>query len=156
MTSPLLVLRVRNFRLFFVGQVVSNVGTWFQSIAQTLLLIELTGSGKALGVVAALQFTPLLLFGVHGGVVADRVRPRRMLITTAGLSALIAGALSAVTALGAINVWHVWGSALALGCVQAFDRPASQAFLYEMVGPDDLPQAVGLYSITQSSGPTIS
>ena len=151
MTSPLLVLRVRNFRLFFVGQVVSNVGTWFQSIAQTLLLIELTGSGKALGVVAALQFTPLLLFGVHGGVVADRVRPRRMLITTAGLSALIAGALSAVTALGAINVWHVWGAALALGCVQAFDRPASQAFLYEMVGPDDLPQAVGLYSITQSS-----
>jgi MFS family permease len=92
-----------------------------------------------------------LLFGVHSGVMADRVPLHGMLITTAGLSALIAIAFSVVTALDAVNIWVVWGLALALGCVQAFDRPASQAFLYELVGPADLPKAVGLYSITQSS-----
>jgi MFS family permease len=149
--SPLLALGVRNFRLFFVAQIVSNIGTWFQSIAQTLLVIELTGSGKALGVVTALQFTPLLLFGLHGGVMADRIPARRMLIATSGLSALIAAALAVVTALDAVDIWQVWGLALAMGCVQAFDRPASQAFLYDLVGSSDLPKAAGLYSITQSA-----
>src|SRR5690349_22501924 len=72
-------------------------------------------------------------------------------MTTAGLSALIAAALSVVTALGAVTTWQIWALALALGCVQAFDRPAAQAFLYELVGPADLSKAVGLYSITQSS-----
>ncbi|MFI5305780.1 MAG: MFS transporter [Polyangiales bacterium] len=151
MSSPFAALRVRNFRLYFVGQIISNVGTWFQSIAQALLVIELTGSGKALGIVTALQFLPMLLLGVHGGVMADRVKPRTLLLTTAGLAALLATILALVTALHVVTIWWVWGLALCLGCVQAFDRPTSQAFLYEMVGPEDLSQAVGLYSITQSS-----
>jgi MFS family permease len=142
---------VRNFRLYFVGQIISNVGTWFQSIAQSLLVMELTGSGKALGIVTALQFLPMLLLGVHGGVVADRVKPRTLLMTTASLASLLATTLAVVTALHWVTIWWVWGLALGLGCVQAFDRPTAQAFLYEMVGPDDLSKAVGLYSITQSS-----
>lgn len=150
-SSPFAALRVRNFRLHFAGQVVSNVGTWFQSIAQALLVIELTGSGKALGAVTALYFTPMLLLGVHAGVVADRVKPRTLLITTASLAALLAATLAVVTAAERVDIWWVWGLALGLGCVQAFDRPTSQAFLYELVGTEDLPKAVGLYSITQSS-----
>lgn len=149
--SPFTALRVRNFRLHFAGQIVSNVGTWFQSIAQALLVIDLTGSGKALGTVAALQFTPMLLLGMYGGVLADRVKPRQLLAITASLAALLATTLAVVTATGHVSVWWVWALAFGLGCVQAFDRPTSQAFLYEMVGPDDLPKAVGLYSITQSS-----
>ena len=151
MTSPLLALRVRNFRLYFVGQVISNVGTWFQSIAQTLLVMELTGSGKALGILSAVQFTPLLLLVMHGGVVADRVKPRRMLVTTAALATLIATTLAVVTALHSVSIHWVWGLALAMGCVQAFDQPTSQAFLYEMVGPADLSKAIGLHSITHSA-----
>jgi MFS family permease len=150
-SSPLHALRIRNFRLFFIGQVVSNIGTWFQSIAQALLVIDLTGSGKALGTVAALQFTPMLLLGMYGGVLADRWKPRTLLLTTAGLAALCAAVLALVTATHHVTVFWVWGLALGLGCVQALDRPTAQAFLYEMTGPEDLPKAVGLYSTTQSS-----
>ena len=117
--SPFAALRVRNFRLHFAGQVVSNVGTWFQSIAQALLVIELTGSGKALGAVTALYFTPMLLLGVHAGVVADRVKPRTLLITTASLAALLAATLAVVTAARHVDIWWVLGLALGLGCVQA-------------------------------------
>ena len=82
MNLPFGVLRVRNFRLHFAGQIVSNVGTWFQSLAQALLVTELTGSGKALGLVTALQFAPMLLLAPYGGVLADRVRPRPLLMVT--------------------------------------------------------------------------
>jgi MFS family permease len=150
-SSPFTALRVRNFRLHFAGQVVSNVGTWFQSIAQALLVLELTGSGKALGAVTALYFTPMLLLGLHAGVVADRVKPRTLLIITSSLAALIAATLAVVTASERVDIWWIWGLALALGCVQAFDRPTAQAFLYELVGAEDLPKAIGLHSITQSS-----
>jgi len=150
-SSPLHALRIRTFRLFFVAQIISNIGTWFQSIAQALLVIELTGSGKALGTVAALQFTPMLLLGVYGGVLADRWKPRTLLLTTAGLAALLAASLAIVTALDRISVLWVWGLALGLGCVQALDRPTAQAFLYEMAGPKDLSKVVGLYSTVQSS-----
>jgi MFS family permease len=151
-SPPFGVLRVRNFRLHFAGQVVSNVGTWFQSLAQALLVTELTGSGKALGLVTALHFTPMMLLGPFGGVLADRLRPRSLLMTTAALAALLAATLAAVAASERISVLWVYGIALALGCVQALDRPTSQAFLYELVGPEDLPKAVGMHSITQSSG----
>src|SRR5262245_41039305 len=98
MAAPFGVLRVRNFRLYFAGQIISNVGTWFQSIAQALLVIELTGSGKALGMVTALQFTPMLLLGPYGGTLADRLRPRALLMATAALAALSAITLAVVTA----------------------------------------------------------
>jgi MFS family permease len=144
-------LRVRNFRLFFIGQVASNVGTWFQSVAQALLVMELTRSGKALGILTALQFTPMLLLGVHSGVIADRVKPRLLLMTTASFAALLAATLAIVTAAHLVTIWWLWGLALGLGCVQAFDRPTGQAFLYELVGPEALQPAVGLYSTAQSS-----
>jgi MFS family permease len=150
-SSPFLALRVRNFRLYFLGQITSNVGTWFQTIAQAMLVLELTHSGKALGVLAALQFTPMLLLGMVGGVMADRLKPRVLLTITATLAGLFAAMLAIVTAMGVVNIWWVWSLAFWLGCVQAFDRPMSQAFLYEMVGPDDLGNAVALNSITQSS-----
>jgi MFS family permease len=151
MNLPFGVLRVRNFRLHFAGQIVSNVGTWFQSLAQALLVMELTGSGKALGLVTALQFAPMLVLAPYGGVLADRLRPRALLMITGVLAALLAATLAAVAAMARIDVLWVCAVALALGCVQAFDRPAAQAFLYELVGPDDLPKAVGLHSITLSS-----
>jgi predicted MFS family arabinose efflux permease len=150
-SSPFNALRVRNFRLYFIGQITSNIGTWFQTIAQAMLVLELTDSGKALGILTALQFTPMLLLGMYGGVMADRLKPRVLLTVTAVIASLLAFTLAIVSALDAITIWWVWSMAFALGCVQAFDRPMSQAFLYEMVGPDDLPNAVALNSITQSS-----
>jgi MFS family permease len=151
MQSPFGVLRVRNFRLHFGGQIISNAGTWFQSLAQALLIVELTESGKALGVVTALQFTPALLLGLYGGALADRLRPRAVLMATSGIAALLAIALATVTAMDRVTVPWVCAIAFALGCVQALGRPAAQAFLYELVGPDDLSSAIGLHSITQSS-----
>jgi len=148
---PFSALRVRNFRLFFVGQIASNVGTWFQSLAQVLLVIELTGSGKALGLVTALQFAPALVLGPYAGTLVDRLPTRKSLLVTSLLSALLAGSLAAVAALHGLHVLWVYAIALGLGCVQAFDRPASQAFVYELAGPDELQKAIGLHSITQSS-----
>ena len=148
---PFGVLRVRNFRLHFAGQVLSNVGTWFQSLAQALLVLDLTGSGTALGLVSALQFTPSLLLAPYGGVLADRLRPRKLLVTTSTLACVLAGILATVAALGRIDVGWLYGMAFALGCAQALDRPTAQALLYELVGPDELPRAIGLHSITQSS-----
>lgn len=130
MSSPFFALQVRNFRLYFLGQITSNIGTWFQSIAQAMLVMELTDSGKALGVLSAVQFTPMLLFSMYGGVLADRLKPRVLLSITAALAALFALTLASVTALHVINVWWVWSLAFCLGCVQAFDRPMAQAFLY--------------------------
>ena len=151
MNHPFGVLRVRNFRLYFSGQVLSNVGTWFQSLTQALLVVELTGSAKSLGLVTALQFAPMLLLGPYAGVIADRRPPRTLLLVTAGTAALLAATLALVTALGHITVAWVYVLSFLLGCVQAFDRPTAQTFLYEMVGPEQLPKAIGLYSITQSS-----
>ncbi|MDD9934769.1 MAG: MFS transporter [Myxococcales bacterium] len=151
MELPFGVLRVRNFRLHFIGQTASNVGTWFQSLAQALLVLDLTGSGTALGLVTALQFAPTLVLAPYAGVLADRMSPRRLLVVTAGLAALLAGTLATVAALGHINVTWLYGMALALGCVQALDRPTAQTLLYELVGPDELKRAIGLHSVTQSS-----
>lgn len=151
MSSPFRALRVRNFRLYFIGQITSNIGTWFQTIAQAMLVLELTDSGQALGILTALQFTPMLLLGMYGGVLADRLKPRVLLTITAASASLLALTLATVSMLDALTIWWVWGMAFTLGCIQAFDRPMAQAFLYEMVGPDYLPNAVALNSITQSS-----
>jgi MFS family permease len=152
MQHPLGVFRVRNFRLYFAGQLVSSIGTWFQSLAQALLVVDLTGSGKALGLVTALQFCPVLLLAPYGGMLADRMRPRALLMTTARIAALLAIAAAAVAALDRITVPLICALALALGCLQAIDRPTSQAFLYELVGPEELTKAAGVHSITHSAG----
>ncbi|ROO91277.1 putative MFS family arabinose efflux permease [Actinocorallia herbida] len=142
-------LRNRNYRYFLSGQVISNTGTWMQRIAQDWLVLQLThGSGTALGITTALQFLPMLLFGLWGGVVADRI-PRRKLIaaTQVGLAlpALVLGLLDVG---GIAQVWHVYVLAFGLGVATVFDNPARQAFVSELVGKDDLPNAVALNSAT--------
>jgi MFS family permease len=139
-------LHVRNYRIFAAGAVVSNTGTWMQRVAQDWLVLQLTGSATAVGIATGLQFLPLLLFGMYGGVLADRFNKRRLLMATQaalGLQALILGLL-AVT--GAAQAWHVYLLAFFLGCITAVDNPTRQSFLIEMVGRDDLPNAIALNS----------
>ncbi|HUF83084.1 MAG TPA: MFS transporter [Acidimicrobiia bacterium] len=139
-------MSVRNFRLYFFGQFVSATGTWMQSIAQMWLVLQLTGSGVALGITTALQFTPMLVAGAWGGVVADRVDKRRLLVTTQILSGGLAGLLAAITAFGVVELWMIYGLALLLGCVTALDNPARRAFVVEMVGAEHVSNAVSLSS----------
>ncbi|MCW2902482.1 MAG: major facilitator superfamily 1 [Streptosporangiaceae bacterium] len=142
-------LRTRNYRLFAAGQVVSNTGTWMQRVAQDWLVLDLThGSGTALGITTGLQFLPLLLFGLWGGVVADRYPKRRVLMITQvsmGVLALILGLLSVT---GQAQVWHVYVLAFGLGLATVVDNPTRQTFVVEMVGKADLPNAIALNSAT--------
>jgi MFS family permease len=139
-------LRTRNFRLYFLGQIVSGTGSWMQMVAQAWLVLGLTHSGVAVGTTLALQFTPTLLAGAWGGVVADRVDKRRLLVVTAGASGALALVLGAVTLAGVVEVWMVYVLAMGLGLVTAVDNPARRSFVPEMVPDDDVPNAVGLNS----------
>lgn len=153
-------LRVRNVRLYFIGQAVSASGMWMQSVAQLWLVYELTGSGTALGVTTALQSLPVLLGGAWGGVVADRFDKRRLLVITQALKGVLAGALGAVVALDVAELWMVYGFALLLGVVNALDNPARRTFVSEMAGPDDVANAISLNSAMLTSariiGPSIA
>jgi MFS family permease len=140
-------LAVRNYRLYFFGQLVSMSGTWMQSVAQGWLVLRLThDSGFALGLVTALQFLPVLLVGAWGGVIADRFDKRRTLLCTQTSMAVFAAILAAVTLAGVVQLWMVYATALLLGLGNAIDSPTRQAFVSEMVGPEDLPNAIGLNS----------
>jgi MFS family permease len=144
-------LRVRNFRLYVGGQIVSLVGTWMQRVAQDWLVLELTDSGIALGITTALQFGPTLLFSLWGGVLADRYDKRRILQITQATMALIALTLGLLTLGGAVALWHVYLLAGLLGITSALDIPVRQSFMVEMVGREDLPNAVGLNAATFNS-----
>ncbi len=139
-------MTVRNFRLYFVGQLISATGTWMQAIAQIWLVLQLTDSGVALGLTTALQFTPMLIAGAWGGVVADRVDRRRLLIATQVGSGLLALVLGVVTAAGVVELWMIYVLALLLGVVTALDNPARRAFVVEMVGTEHVANAVSLSS----------
>lgn len=153
-------LRVRNYRLFFVGQVVSNVGTWMQRIAQDWLVLSLAGSSTAVGVTMALQFLPMLLFGLYGGVLVDRFPKRRLLFLTQTSMAVTGLALAALTLSGQVQVWHVYVAAFAVGMATVVDNPARQSFVSELVGPDQLQNAVSLNSANFQSarlvGPAVA
>ncbi|UQA93585.1 MFS transporter [Streptomyces halobius] len=153
-------LRIRNYRLFATGQVVSNTGTWMQRIAQDWLVLSLTGSSGAVGITTALQFLPLLLFGLYGGVIADRFPKRKLLLITQSAMGLTGLALAVLTLSGHVQVWHVYLMAFALGLVTVLDNPSRQAFVVEMVGPDDLRNAVSLNSANFQSarlvGPAVA
>jgi MFS family permease len=136
----------RNYRLFFGGQAISLVGTWMQQVAQGWLVLQLTGDPFVLGLVAAAQFTPVLILGLFGGLVADQLPKRRVLIVTQAVAMALAFALFALTATGTVEVWHVLVLAIALGAANAVDMPVRQAFAVEMVGRDDVVNAVGLNS----------
>jgi MFS family permease len=153
-------LSIRNYRLYASGQVVSNTGAWMQRITQDWLVLELTNSGTALGIVTALQFGPTLLFSLWGGALADRYRKNRLLILTASLMGLCALTMGALILSGAIALWHVYVIAALFGTVTAFDGPARQSFVVELVGPDDLPNAVSLnaasFNLARILGPALA
>ena len=140
-------LRTRNYRLYFFGQIVSLTGTWMQSVAQAWLVLRLTGSGLALGTTAALQFTPILLAGPWGGVIADRVNKRRLIIWTQSAAGALAHVLGLLTLENVVRLWIVYVLAFVLGVVNLVDMPARQSFVFEMVGPESLANAVSLNSV---------
>jgi MFS family permease len=140
-------LRVRNYRLYFLGQLVSLAGTWMQQVAQAWLVLQLTGSGTALGLVVALQYLPVLLLGAWGGVVADRLPKRPVLIATQAAGGAIALVLGFLVAADAVELWMVYVLAALLGVVTAFDNPVRQTFVLEMVGPERLGNAISLNSV---------
>jgi len=139
-------LRHRNYRLFFSGQIISLVGTWMQSVAQSWLVYRLTGSSLLLGLVGFAGQFPVFLLAPIGGVVADRYSRHRIVIATQTSAMLLAFLLSALTLLGHIRVWEIMVVASILGVVNAFDIPARQAFIVDMVKSDDLINAIALNS----------
>ncbi len=141
-------LRVRNFRLFITGQLLSGIGTWMQWTAAPWLVLQLTHSGVALGVDAALGALPILLFGAWGGVIADRFDNRRVQIWTQITYAVLAAILFALDATGVVRVWHVYVLSFLSGTVGAIDMPTRQTFFLEMVGPQDLTNAMSLNTAT--------
>ena len=139
-------LRTRNYRLFWFGQVVSQMGTWMQRVAQAWLVLQLTDSPLALGTIATVQFTPVLIFSLFGGVLADRMPKRRLLIATQALMAVQALAFALLVTFDLITLPLIYALAAVLGVAAALDTPTRQAFVVEMVGPDDLANAVALNS----------
>lgn len=137
-------LRRRNFRLYFIGQGISLTGGWMQNVAQSWLVLHLTGSAAALGVVAALQYGPSLFVGPYAGVLADRYPKRRLLVATQTVLGLLALTLGLAVLTDVAQAWMVFVMAGALGVVSAIDYPTRQSFLYELAGPEELLSAVGL------------
>ena len=148
MSSTFSSLQFRNYRLWFTGALVANVGTWMQRVAQDwLVLTQLSdNSGVALGVVTALQFAPALVVSPWAGVLADRLDRRKLLMSTQGAMGLLAAGLGTLVLSGHVELWHVYAFALALGCVAAIDAPARQTFVAELVPGEKLANAVGLNS----------
>lgn len=151
--------RHRTFRRYFVGQVISSVGSWLQALAVTWLVLDLTGRSDRLGIAIALQFLPLLVLGAPAGVLADRVDNRRLLIATSVVSAGVALAFGLVVSTGDPSIWTVYGLTLASGLVLAIERPAMQALLFQLVGRDTLPSAVAanstIVSVARLVGPAL-
>jgi MFS family permease len=140
-------LRVRNYRLYYIGQIISTSGTFMQSVAQAWLVLSLTHSGTALGLTTALQYVPILFLGPYGGVVADRFPKRKILFYTQAISGLLALSLGGLVVTGLVRVWMVDVLAFGLGLTNVFDNPTRQTFHIELVGPERVRNAVTLYSI---------
>lgn len=143
-------LQHRNYRLYFVGQLVSVMGTWMQTVAQSFLVLALTHNGTMLGLTTAARFVPILLFGPAGGLFADRRNKRHILYVTQTLSGVVAAGFAVLTGMHVIQVWSVVLLALTLGFVNVFDNPARQSFITEMVPPEDLANAVTLNSVAMN------
>ncbi len=148
MTRGFSAFRHPNYRLYFGGQSLSLVGTWIQTVAQAWLVLKLTNSAVDLGIVTALQSMPMLFIGWYGGAFADRLPKQRLLIMTQTAQMLLAFALGVLVSTGTVQIWHVYVLAASLGVANAFDAPTRQSFVIEMVGRDDLMNAVALNSMT--------
>ena len=140
-------LRHRNFRLFFIGQLISLIGTWMQSVAQAWLVLKLTNSSMALGIVAFAAYFPMIIVGLFAGAVVDRVDRRRLIVIAQVLLMLSAFVLCALTWTGVVRVEYVIMLAAFNGLVSSFDMPGRQAFVVEMVGREDLPNAIAMNSM---------
>ena len=149
-----------NYRKYFFGQALSLIGSWMQTVAQSWLVLTMTGSAVAVGVVVALQTAPVLLLAPYGGVVADRADKRKLLIGLQASMALQALALGLLTVFGAIRFWEISVLALLLGLTQSFEVPTRQSFILEMVGRDSVRNAVSLNSVivnaARAIGPAIA
>ncbi|MCC7076980.1 MAG: MFS transporter [Acidimicrobiia bacterium] len=145
-------LRVRNFRMYFTAQAVSVSGTWMQTVAQDLLVLQLTKSGTAVGITAALQFVPLLLGGAWSGLIADRVDRRRLLIAVQAAMAVQAVVLAGLVLSDAVTVEIVWLMSFLLGLCNMLSLPARQAFVHDLVGDRFLTNAVSLHSAVLNAG----
>jgi MFS family permease len=146
---------VHNFRLYFGGQVVSVSGAWMQRVAQSWLVLEITGSGAAVGAITAVQFLPILLLAPTGGLLADRLEKRKVLYVTQTLAASIALTLGLLVLTGVVELWMVFALALALGIVGSVDNPTRNSFVMEMVGRSKLANAVALNSVLVNSARVI-
>ncbi len=147
-SSTFQALRHRNFRLWFFGQLTSLVGTWMQTIAQNWLVYQLTGSAWDLGLVNFVGAIPLVPLTLHAGAIADRFSKRRIIFLTQAAMMALAFILAILCATGMVRLWHVIGLAFLLGAAQAIDTPARQAFVIELVGREDLANAIALNSGT--------
>ncbi len=158
--SPLRALTHRNFALFFTGHGISLCGTWMQTMAQAWLVYRLTGSPFLLGLAEFLTRAPILLFGLAGGLVADRWPRHRLLFVTQSLLLVQAGSLAALTLSGTVTVRWILGLALVLGLISALDHPVRQAFLTDLVPRRDIPSAIGLnssiFNASRLIGPTLA
>jgi len=144
--------RHRNYRILFPASTISNIGSWAQRVAQDWLVLELTQSGIYLGIVTAIQFTPFLFFSLHGGAFADRFDKRKLLIGTNALGAFSALTLGTLVMINQVELWHVFALAAVLGISTAIDAPVRQTFAADIVGQDDLPNAVSLNSANFNAG----
>ena len=153
-------LRHRDFRLFWIGQLISQIGTWMQSVAQAWLVLELTHSPLHLGIVSALQFTPVLLLSPVGGVLSDRFAKRKVLLISQTAMQLQAFVLAALVWSGRVQYWHVAVLAAVYGLSRAIDIPARQSYITDLVGRSDLPNAVALNSVVMNGarivGPAVA
>jgi len=152
--------RHRNYRLFFVGQLVSVIGTWMQNIALAWLVIELTSSPLAVGILAFCRFAPFTVFGLFAGVVADRVENRKLVIATQLFSMLLSAVLTVIVLTGSATLWLVYVIATLGGCALVFDAPGRHALTFQLVGRDELPNAVALnaslFNASRVVGPSLA
>ena len=150
----------RNFRLYFIGQTISSIGSWTQALAVTWLVLDITNRSDRLGIAMALQFLPMLLLGAPAGVLADRLDNRRLLLATSAVSGLLALTFGVVVANGHVTIWWIYALTLMLGVVLAVERPAMQAILYQLVGSELLPNAVAANStinaVSRLIGPAVA
>jgi MFS family permease len=158
--NPFVVLRHKNFRVYLIGMTVSLIGTWMQNIAQPWLAYSLTNSAFLLSLVSALQFTPVLLFSLFAGVFVDRFSKKKILIFTQSASLVITLILAILVWTGQIQYWHILVMATALGFVNTLDMPTRQSFVIEMVGKEDLMNAIALnstiFNLCRIIGPAVA
>ena len=162
MNSMFRALKVRNYRLWVTGALVSNIGTWMQRVAQDWLVLTVltNNSGTAAGIVTGLQFLPIVFLGPYAGLLGDRVNKRRLLLVTQTCMGFCALLLGILVVTGAVQLWHVYALAFLLGVASAFDAPSRQAFVSEVVDKEDVPNAVALnsasFNLARLAGPGVA